>query len=50
LVTEKCKLLTQIIQLYSLKQKPLYCIMTDDAICSVVLVQDCVPQNRQDGK
>ena len=34
LVTEKCKLPTQIIQLCSLKQMPLYCIMTDDAICS----------------
>lgn len=50
LVTEKCKLPTQIIQLCSLKQMPLYCIMTDDAFCSVVLVQDCVPESRQDGK
>jgi hypothetical protein len=50
LVTEKCKLPTQIIQLCRLKQMPLYCTMTDDAICSVVFVQGCVPQSRQDGK
>jgi hypothetical protein len=50
LVTENCKLPTQIIQLCSLKQMPLYCIMTDAAICSVVSVQDRVPLRRQHGK
>jgi uncharacterized membrane protein YwaF len=50
LVTENCKLPTQITQLCSLKQMPLYSIMTDAAICAVVLVQDCIPWSRQHGK